>query len=437
MNLNDIRANAYKDGARAGKSGDDKSKEQPFVPSRTERVNDRPTDAGNGKQTFGGVNREVDDIFKNSKKLSRQLNSPGTKTDDELTKKTDILKEGGLLKVPVEEGQNGGKDSVYRRVAKFLLIIGVDEAAKVMQHLTEEQTEKIIPEIASIRSVNSDEASAILSEFQGLMQKARDTGGVDTAREMLEKAYGTKKAQELLNNAVQFPEGKPFEYLNDADSERVFLLLKDESTAVQALVLSRIVPKKAAAVIDQMDTEAKGQVIQRLAKMQPVSPEVLRRVDQSMHEKSLSMTTEKAEIVDGRSALAEILKRMSPASEDEILSSLSGDDPDLGQDMRSRLFTIEDVEMADDRYMQELLRTMAEKDIAYLIAGKTDTFRAKILHNVSTGRGDTILEEEQLHKPMLRRDCDDITNKFLGTMRTAYEQGKCKISGRNDDEYIK
>ena len=436
MNLNDIRANAYKNGALPGKTEADKSEAQPFVPSRGERGNDRQAAAGNGQKPFAGVNREVGDIFRTSKRLSNQLNTQGG-ADDELTKRTDVLKEGGLLKVPVEDDENGGRDSVYRRVAKFLLIIGVDEAAKVMQHLTEEQTEKIIPEIASIRSVSSDEASAILTEFQGLMEMARDSGGVDTAREMLEKAYGSKKAEQLLTNAVQFPEGKPFEYLNDADSERVYLLLKDESAAVQALVLSRIAPKKAAAVIDRMDTDAKRTVIQRLAKMQPVSPEVLRRVDQAMHEKSLSMTTEKAEAIDGRSALAEILKRMSPASGDEILESLSDDDPDLGQDLRGRLFTIEDVEKSDDRYLQELLRTMSEKDVAYLIAGKTDSFRSKILHNVSTARGDTILEEEQLRKPMLRRDCDDVTAKFLGAMRSAYEQGKFRITGRDEDEYVK
>lgn len=436
MNLNDIRANAYKKGARPGQSGTGKTEAEQFIPSRGERRNELK-DAGTGEQKpFTGVNREVDDIFRKSRTLSHQAGASAAEKSDELTEKTDILKEGGLLKVPDEQNKGSGNGNVYRRVAKFLLIIGVDEAAKVMQHLTEEQTEKIIPEIASIRSVSPDEASAILTEFQGLMQKARESGGVDTAREMLEKAYGSKKAQELLTSAVKFPEGKPFEYLNDADDERVYMLLKDESAAVQALVLSRIVPKKAAAVIDQMDTDAKHMVIQRLAKMQPVSPEVLRRVDQAVREKSLSMTTEKAEVIDGRSALAEILKRMSPDSEDEILESLSGDDPDLGQDMRSRLFTIEDVEKSDDRYLQELLRTMSEKDIAYLIAGKTDPFRAKILHNVSTGRGDTILEEEQLHKPMLRRDCDDMTNKFLAAMRAAYEQGKYKISGRDEDEYI-
>jgi flagellar motor switch protein FliG len=423
MNLNDIRANAYKNGARTGDTQPEQSPKKSFIPQGQEK-------------NFAGVNREVDEIFKHSKKLSRQLNAAPDKKRDDLTEVTDVLKEGGLLKVPTEE-DSGGKESVYRRVAKFLLLIGVDEAAKVMQHLTEEQTEKIIPEIASIRNVSPDEATSILSEFQGLMQQARDSGGVGTAREMLEKAYGSRKAQQILDNAVPYPEGRPFEYLNDADNERVFLLLKDESAAIQALVLSRIAPKKAAAVIDQMDNDAKRSVIQRLAKMQPVSPEVLRRVDQGMHEKALSMTTEKAVTVDGRSALAEILKLMSPASEDGILETLSDEDPELSQDLRSRLFTIEDVEKADDRYLQEYLRTMSDRDAAYLIAGKTDLFRSKILRNVSTGRGDAILEEEQLHKPMLRRDCDEVTNKFLGTLRSAYEQGKFKISGRDENDYIK
>lgn len=423
MNLNDVRANAYKNGARTGGTEPDQSEKKPFVSQGQEK-------------NFAGVNRQVDEIFKHSKKLSRQLNAAPDKGHDDLTEVTDVLKEGGLLKVPAEEN-SGGKESVYRRVAKFLLLIGVDEAAKVMQHLTEEQTEKIVPEIASIRNVSPDEATSILAEFQGLMQQARDSGGVGTAREMLEKAYGSRKAQQILDNAVPYPEGRPFEYLNDADNERVFLLLKDESAAIQALVLSRIAPKKAAAVIDQMDNDAKRSVIQRLAKMQPVSPEVLRRVDQGMHEKALSITTEKAVTVDGRSALAEILKLMSPASEDGILETLSDEDPELSQDLRNRLFTIEDVEKADDRYLQEYLRTMSNRDASYLIAGKTDLFRSKILRNVSTGRGDAILEEEQLHKPMLRRDCDEMTNKFLGTLRSAYEQGKFKISGRDEDEYIK
>ena len=443
MNLNDIRANAYKNGARKGERPSDESAMKAAgvqMPNEEDsartRLSQSATGSGSNKP-FEGVNRKIANIFSESKTLSKQtaLQNAGTGNlggNEGLSRAADTLKKGGLLKIP--ESSSG--DSVYRRVAKFLLIIGVDEAAKVMRHLTEAQTEKIIPEIASIRSVDPKEASEILSEFEGLLKQARQSGGADIAREMLEKAYGAEKAESMLQKTVSLSGGKPFEYLNTADGERVYFLLKDESPAVQALVLSRIKPEKAAAVIGKMDVEVKRDVISRLAKMQPVSPDVLARTDKAIYEKSLSIAAEKAESIDGRSALAEILRRMPLASEDEIIETISGEDADLANDIRKRLFTLGDVEKSDDRFIQELLRSMSEKEVAYLIAGKPEPFRKKILYNVSKGRGDTVLEEEQLAKPMSKRDCDDVTGKFLAAMRSAYEQGKFKIDGRDDGEYV-
>ena len=441
MNLNDIRANAYKNGARKGERSADESTMKAAgmqVPNEEDSVRLSQSATGSGSnKPFEGVNRKIANIFSESKTLSKQAalqnaRSGNSGGNEGLSRAADTLKKGGLLKIP--ESSSG--DSVYRRVAKFLLIIGVDEAAKVMRHLTEEQTEKIIPEIASIRSVDPKEASEILSEFEGLLKQARQSGGADIAREMLEKAYGAEKAESMLQKAVSLSGGKPFEYLNTADDERVYFLLKDESPAVQALVLSRIKPEKAASVIGKMDVDVKRDVISRLAKMQPISPDVLVRTDKAIYEKSLSIAAEKAESIDGRSALAEILRRMPLTSEDEIIETISGEDADLANDIRKRLFTLEDVEKSDDRFIQELLRSMSEKEVAYLIAGKPEPFRKKILYNVSKGRGDTVLEEEQLAKPMLKRDCDDVTGKFLGAMRSAYEQGKFKIDGRDDGEYV-
>ena len=443
MNLNDIRANAYKNGARKGERPADESTMKAAgvqVPNEEDSVRVRLSQSLNGSgsnKPFEGVNRKIANIFSESKTLSKQAALQNARAgnlggNEGLSRAADTLKKGGLLKIP--ESSSG--DSVYRRVAKFLLIIGVDEAAKVMRHLTEEQTEKIIPEIASIRSVDPKEASEILSEFEGLLKQARQSGGADIAREILEKAYGAEKAEAMLQKAVSLSDGKPFDYLNTADGERVYFLLKDESPAVQALVLSRIKPEKAAAVIGKMDAEVKRDVISRLAKMQPVSPDVLARTDKAIYEKSLSIAAEKAESIDGRNALAEILRRMPLASEDEIIETISGEDADLANDIRKRLFTLGDVEKSDDRFIQELLRSMSEKEIAYLIAGKPEPFRKKILYNVSKGRGDTVLEEEQLAKPMSKRDCDDVTGKFLGAMRSAYEQGKFKIDGRDDGEYV-
>ena len=241
----------------------------------------------------------------------------------ELNAASDALVSGGLLKVPVSKKEADGRDSVYRRVAKFLLIIGVDEAAKILPHLTEEQTEKIIPEIASIRSVSPEEIRQILEEFETLLKNAREGGGIDTAREILRKAYGEKKAKELIDKSVPFPLEKPFEYLNDIDNERINLLLKEESVQVKALILSHLNPKKAASVINLMDSKEKSEVAFRLLKLEPVSPEVIKNLDEVLHKKVLLQNSQRTNSLDGKNILAEILKKMSFSTENSILSKIS------------------------------------------------------------------------------------------------------------------
>lgn len=376
---------------------------------------------------------EVNNQF-NQKDIEKNQNN--FKSESQIGKNTvnqSIQQQQILYKVPKPEQK---EDSIYRRVAKFLIIIGEDEAAKVLPHLAEEQIEKIIPEIASIKSVSPEESKKILEDFKGLIKQSRQSGGVETARDILQKVYGKEKAQEVLDRAMPFFEGKPFEYLNDADSERVYLLLKEESVGVQTIVLSHLVPKKAAQIINLMKEDEKKEVMIRLAKMEKISPDVIKRIDKSLHQKSLKQTSEKAESIDGKNVLAQILKKMDPKSESEIINVLSEDNPDLGEDLRSRLFTIEDVVNADDRFIQERLRDMSIDEICYLIAGKSVEFREKILSNVSKGRKAEILEQESILSPMRKSDCERITSIFFSILRRSFDEGHLIIKGRNDDVYV-
>lgn len=378
----------------------------------------------------------------NDNRLNAYMKSAGLLkvTEDSLNENNSdsqsYIKLPSNIRLEKNENVNSEKDSIYRRVAKFLLLIGIDEAAKIIPHLTPEQTEKIIPEIASIRSVDPDEANVILAEFENLVQRSREDGGVSTAKTILVKAFGEERANEMLQKTVPFPNGKPFDYMQEMEGERVFFLLKEESSAVQALVLSHLKPKVAADVINQMELSAKTEVVRRLATLKKIDPEVLRRVDQAMSEKVKNSNTSKSDSIDGRGALVDILKKMSPECEKNILSMLSDTDPDLGVDLRQRLFTVDDVINCDDRVIQEKLHQMSEIEVAYLIAGKSQDFRDKIFKNISKGRGDMVLEEENLHKPMLKKDCDAITTEFFSFLRRKWEAGELRIIGRDDEQYV-
>ena len=354
----------------------------------------------------------------------------------ELNAASDALVSGGLLKVPVSKKEADGRDSVYRRVAKFLLIIGVDEAAKILPHLTEEQTEKIIPEIASIRSVSPEETSQILEEFETLLKNAREGGGIDTAREILRKAYGEKKAKELIDKSVPFPLEKPFEYLNDIDNERINLLLKEESVQVKALILSHLNPKKAASVINLMDSKEKSEVAFRLLKLEPVSPEVIKNLDEVLHKKVLLQNSQRTNSLDGKNILAEILKKMSFSTENSILSKISTEEPSLANDLRERLFTVDDVVSSDDRFVQETLMMYSNYEIACLVYKREEKFTKKIFQCISQGRVSQVQEEFNINQTFLKSECDKIYSKFLNTLRNAFEEGKLFIKNRTDDVYI-
>lgn len=421
MNLEDYRLNAYSAGAGQNKK---------LV----------------HKPVFENVNSAIDRIEKQNKEHAERQNIEQAKiaaktgtwfekkksaTSDDVKNAAKNLTSGGLVKIPASSTE---KDSIYRRVAKFLVIVGIDEAAKILPHLTEEQTEKIIPEIASIQKITPEESASILEEFESLVEKAREEGGLETARNILTKAYGSEKAEDMLKKSVKYPDGKPFDYLSDANAERIKVLIDGESDAVKSLVLSQIEPKKAAKVINLMDVDDKKKIVLRLAKMKPVAPEVLAEIDRSLHEKLLTQNTENSQNMDGRGVLAQILKRMNPSVENSIINTLSEQDPELGEDLRKRLFTEEDVIGSDDRFIQNYLHDMEDRDIAVLIYGKNDAFREKILSNVSKNRRRVILDEESMIHHLTKSDSEKMTSLFYSVLRRAWENGDLRVLGRDEGE---
>lgn len=429
MKLNTFGINAYKNVGNADSSENENKSAQKIYSPVFEKISSQKANTNQDSP-----HKTINEIF--DKRFFPQLNDKNFQGNESARIAAKALTSGGLIKVPEKPHEKDGKENIYRRVAKFLMLIGVDEAAKILPHLSEEQTEKIIPEIASIRYVEPDEAKEILEEFQGLVKQAREEGGVDTARTILEKAFGTHKASVILEKTASQISGKPFEYLSEADSERVGLLLKEESNAVKALVLSYLNPKVSAEVINGMEDEDKKDVVMRLAKLTKISPEIVQRVDKALQEKMNHLATSKSDSIDGKNVLAQILKRMSPEAEEVILNNLAEQDSTLGEDLRERLFTAEDIINADDRFIQDKLHNMDEEEIAYLIATKKEDFREKILSNVSENRRKSILETEDFLHPMRRSDCEKATANFFATLRRAHEDGKLYIKGRDDELYV-
>ncbi|MDR1307745.1 MAG: flagellar motor switch protein FliG [Treponema sp.] len=344
----------------------------------------------------------------------------------------------GFLKT----GPEPAPESKFRRVAKFLILIGSGEAANILSRLPPDQVEAVSREIAQVRHVGAEEGRAVLEEFGPLLSPGggpgRPAGGIEAARRLLYAAFGPDKGEQLLVRAVPRAKPNPFDFLEDFSGPELALLFKEESPQAAALVFSRLPPKLSAAALASVGGEKRLDIIRRIAKQSPVSPEVLNQAAGALREKARHIGGTAELNFDGMEALAAILKSSGGSFGDRILAELETGDPELGKALKDRVYTLSDLLEAEDRPLQKKLAVMKDRDIILLLKARTGSeetaaFREKILANLSRARREEILEEESIVGAVPRKDVEAAAAEFLAWFRQSRETGSITMM---DDDVI-
>jgi flagellar motor switch protein FliG len=351
-----------------------------------------------------------------------------------------LVKTGAPGGLPPKAPAPPAGDSKYRRVAQFLILIGGDEAAKILSGLETDQVERIAGEIASIRGIGAEEAESILAEFRSILEggyrfSGGVSGGVETARRLLYAAFGPVQGETYLSRAVPENRENPFGFLEDFSGEQLALLLREESPAASALVLSRLSPRLSAAVLTAIPGDRKAEILRRIARMDKTPPEVLERAAAVLREKARAIGRGREEPLrlDGMGALTAILKSSDLSFGDRLLRELEEKAPGLGRNIKERLYTLEDVIRACDRPLQEKLRSMSDRDIVLLLKGRSGGFVEKIYANLSAGRRELIREEAEFTGPVPKVEADAAARDFLAWFRLNREEGRIILM---DDEDV-
>lgn len=344
----------------------------------------------------------------------------------------------GLIKA-TEASRNFIKTGLKgtEKAAKFLLLIGQEEAAKVIKHLKAKEIEAITKEIASIDRIDTEEANSILLEFGWLAKNNAHLlhGGETIAEQMLASAFGETKAKELLRKAVPGAV-KPFAFLEDFTAEQIQLLLKNESSQVFALILPFLDPKKASQLLTLLEPRLRTDIVKRIANMQKTDQEVIRRVEEALKERLRSFENQETpEEIDGAAILATILKHGNAELENTILNELEFSHPDITETIKNQLFTLDDLHKVPNRELQKCLRNWNEKDIAILLKGKSDAFKELLLSNISQSKRTIVMEEYDILGAVRKDDVNKKTQEFLNYFKLKIERGELALDD-NDDDFV-
>ena len=326
------------------------------------------------------------------------------------------------------------KENGYNKAAKFLLLLKKEDTVKVLKHLKEEEIEEISKQIAEIRKIDRDEAEKILKEFGVIKKKGVYTGegGHEAAKNMLKTAFGEEKGMKLFKKVFPYEGQIPFDFLNEIENHQVLLLVKKEPSTVLSIILPHLEPEKSSYIIEALSSDTQKDVIQRIAKMNKVAPEVIVKIEGVLKERIRTQGKVISKEIDGKSTLADILKHMSFTEEQQILEDISQENAELSEEIKDRLFTIDLILLIDDQDMQNILRDYDDSEIAVILKGKTEEMKNKILNNISERRKGLILEETAHIGIMRKADVDKYTKEFLDYITTLEEEEKFIIHRAND-----
>ena len=203
-----------------------------------------------------------------------------------------------------------------QKAAIFLVTVGSDVSSEIFKHLREDEIEQLTFEIARLDKVDSEDKDKVMMEFQELMmaQEFISNGGIDYAREVLERALGTQKAIDIVNRLTSSLQVRPFDFVRRTDPAHLLNFIQSEHPQTIALILSYLEPQKAAQILSSLRHEIQADVAKRIATMDRTSPDVLREVERVLERKLSTLASEDYTSAGGVDAIVEVLNNVDRGS---------------------------------------------------------------------------------------------------------------------------
>ena len=313
-----------------------------------------------------------------------------------------------------------------------------ESVGNVFKHLKEDEIEQLTLEIANTRSISPAMKDAVLDEFYEvcLAQQYIAEGGIGYAKELLDKALGQEKAQEVISKLTASLQVRPFEFVRKTDPSQLLNFIQDEHPQTIAMILSYLTAAQAAMVLGALPPEKQADVAKRIAMMDRTSPDVIKEVERVLERRLSSLVNQDYTIVGGVDAIVNILNTVDRSTEKHIMESLEIEEPELADEIRKKMFVFEDILLLDDRAIQRVLRDVENSDLGIALKGANEDVQNAIFNNLSKRLAAMIKEDMEFMGPVRMKDVEEAQQKIVSVIRKLEDAGEIVISRGGGDEII-
>ena len=328
--------------------------------------------------------------------------------------------------------------SSAQKAAAVIVSLGAEKASQVYQFMEPEDIEQLTLEVARLGMLDAAQTEEVLTEFyQNCMtNKAVTEGGLEYARTVLEKAFGSQAATSLLEKVTKSLKNREFAFLDKADVKSLYSALQNERPQTMALVLSYVDPDKAAGVIEQLQAERQVRVVEALATMESASPAAIKIIEAEMERKFSNIITSSNVKLGGVDYVASIMNNLDRSSEKAIFDHLGMENAELADEIRKRMFVFEDIVTMDDRSVQRFVRDCDPRDLVLALKSANGDVSNKLFMNMSARMAESIRDDLEITTNVRMKDVEDAQQRIVGVIRDLEERNEVVILKGGKDDII-
>ena len=345
--------------------------------------------------------------------------------------------------IPTVESSPGKEEEVLTDVkskaALVVVSLGADRASQIYKYLNEQDIEDLTYEVAKLGRTTNSQVESTLDEFYKLCltHKMMTDGGLDYARNVLEKAFGESTARNLLEKGSKTLQSKPFNFFMKGDPQALLSLLQNERPQVIALIMAYMDPQQAAQILENLSDEKRISVVEGMAHMDRVSPEAIAIVEEEMKRKFATIITSEDNMsLGGIDYVADMMNNIDRSTERKIFDQLSKSNPELAQDIRDKMFVFENILDMDDRSVQRFVRDLEVKDIVYALKSASEEMKTIFFNNMSKRMADSVRGDMEVTSNVRLKEVEEAQQRIVNVIRNLEEQGEVIIKKGGDDDDI-
>lgn len=323
------------------------------------------------------------------------------------------------------------------KAALTLMSVGQETASLVLQHLTEQEVKRISRAFLSVQEVDRETQFSISREFKGMLTAGQTllVDGKEFAKKVISNAFGEAEGENLL------------EYITGAKKEPIGSIVKDvppnilanfimaEHPQTVAFLMTKLGPGQAAEILEFMPEQMQTDVLLRIANLQNVKSDVVDEVREVLRQQ-LKQGVSDEEKAGGPKSAADILNFVDRTNEARIIGEIEETFPNMAEEIKSLMFTFEDLKKIDDKSMQAILKEVPRDQLVITMKSASAEVKEKIFKNISKRAAEMINDDLSSMGPVKLKDVEKAQQGVIDIARKLEAEGKVNLSGGSDEEYI-